>query len=126
MSLLTWLKEIFPGTPKWTAKDMPDLTGKVVCVTGGNTGIGYETCKALLEHNAKVYLAARNEQKATTAIEKLKEATGKNDVHWLKLDLSDLTSCAAAARELASKETKLDILINNAYASHLMVNVGVS
>jgi len=115
MSLSTWFKEIFPGKPHWTAKDMPDLAGKVVCVTGGNTGIGYETCKALLEHNAKVYLAARSEQKATAAIEKLKRETGKSDIHWLKLDLSDLPSCAAAAKELASKERKLDILFNNAY-----------
>ena len=106
---------MFPGKPRWTAKDMPDLAGKVVCVTGGNTGIGYETCKALLEHNAKVYLAARNEQKAMAAIEKLKTATGKDDIHWLKLDLADIPSCAAAAKELASNESKLDILFNNAY-----------
>ena len=49
-------KELFPGKPHWTAEDIPDLTGKVrpffnffnvqvVCVTGGNSGIGWETCK---------------------------------------------------------------------------------
>jgi retinol dehydrogenase 12 len=111
----TWIKEVFPGKPRWTAKDMPDLNGKVVCVTGGNTGIGYETCKALLEHNAKVYLAARSEERASAAISKLKKETGKSDIHWLKLDLGDIPSCAAAAKELASKERKLDILFNNAY-----------
>jgi len=124
MSLSTWLKEIFPGKPRWTAKDMPDLSGKVVCVTGGNTGIGYQTCKALLEHNAKVYLAARSEQKANAAIERLKQETGKNDVYWLKLDLADIPSCAAAAKELASKEKKLDILYNNAYGFKLKFTNG--
>lgn len=106
--------EIFPGKPKWTADDMPDLSGKVAVVTGGNTGIGWETCKALLEHNAKVYLAARNVTKTEPAIEKLKQVTGKDDVHYLKLDLGDLPSCAAAVKELASKEKKVDLLFLNA------------
>lgn len=131
MSLLTFLKEIFPGKPHWTAQDMQDLTGKVVCVTGGNTGIGWETCKviilsrvlnntnrqALLEHNAKVYLCARDEKKAFAAIEKLKQVTGKSDVHFLKLDLADIPSAAAAAKELLAKEPRIDILFLNAYSS---------
>jgi retinol dehydrogenase 12 len=62
-----------------------------------------------------VYLAARNEAKTLPAIEKLKQETGKDNIHYLKLDLGDLPSCAAAARELASKEPKLDILFLNAY-----------
>jgi retinol dehydrogenase 12 len=62
-----------------------------------------------------VYLAARNEAKTLPAIEKLKQDTGKDNIHYLKLDLGDLPSCAAAAKELASKEPKLDILFLNAY-----------
>jgi NAD(P)-dependent dehydrogenase (short-subunit alcohol dehydrogenase family) len=96
-------------------------------VTGGYTGIGYETCKvclssttllttqALLEHRAKVYIAGRSETKAETAITKLKSETGSNKVHFLKLDLADIPSAAAAARELVSKEPRLDLLFNNGY-----------
>jgi retinol dehydrogenase 12 len=45
---------------------------------------------------------------------RLKKETGKGDVYFLKLDLADIPSAAAAARELASKETRLDLLFNNA------------
>ena len=73
--------------------------------------------QALLEHNAKVYLCARNEQKTFPAIEKLKQVTGKDNVHFIKLDLGDLPSCAAAAKEFIAKEPKLDILFLNAYVT---------
>ena len=59
-------------------------------------------------------MCARNEKKAFAAIDKLKEVTGKTNVHFLKLDLGDLPSCAAAAKELLAKEPKIDILFLNA------------
>jgi NAD(P)-dependent dehydrogenase (short-subunit alcohol dehydrogenase family) len=48
-------------------------------------------------------------------MDKLKQVTGKTDIHFLKLDLADLPSCAAAAKELTAKEPKIDILFLNAY-----------
>jgi len=54
--------------------------------------------QALLAHNAKVYVAARSQEKAEQAIKDLKEATGKEGI-FLKLDLSDLPSIKAAAQE---------------------------
>ncbi|KAL1690645.1 hypothetical protein GGG16DRAFT_55211 [Schizophyllum commune] len=105
--------ECLPPPPTWTTADIPDLTGKVALVTGGNTGIGKETVRALLEHNATVYLAARNADKATAAIAELKEATGK-EARFLKLDLSDLHAIKAAAEEFLGKERHLDILFNSA------------
>lgn len=56
------------------------------------------TWQALLVHNAKVYLAARDPEKARAAIEDLRTHTGKDPV-FLKLDLADLASVKAAAEE---------------------------
>ncbi|KAH8823762.1 NAD-binding protein [Flagelloscypha sp. PMI_526] len=106
--------QAFPPKSKYDpARDMPDLKGKVFLVTGGNSGIGYATIKVLLQKNAKVYLAARSEAKASAAIEKLKVET-KKEPHFLKLDLSSLKDVKCAAEEFKEKETRLDVLINNA------------
>ncbi|PSR76806.1 hypothetical protein PHLCEN_2v8187 [Hermanssonia centrifuga] len=103
----------FPPKPKFSTDQIPDLAGRVVIVTGGNTGIGKETVKALLEHNAKVYLAARSKSRADAAIADLKATTGK-DAIFLELDLANLASVRRAAEEYLSKEQELHILFNNA------------
>ena len=70
-------------------------------VKGGNTGIGKETVKALLNHNAKVYLAARSATKANAAIAELKDETGKEAI-FLQLDLSDMLSVRKSVGEFLS------------------------
>jgi len=107
------ISQVFPPKSKFNVEDIPDLTGKVIIVTGANTGIGKETAKALLAHNAKVYIAVRNEEKAKSAIAELKEQTGK-EAFFLKLDLADLESVKSSAEEFISKETELHVLFNNA------------
>ncbi|KAG8863091.1 hypothetical protein FRB96_009271 [Tulasnella sp. 330] len=95
--------------------DIPDLSGKVALVTGGNTGIGYYTVAHLAQHGAKVYMGARNESRATAAIAQLKAdgflegETGQ--VQWLPLDLSTPASTKRGAEELIKREGRLDILI---------------
>ncbi|RPD56665.1 NAD(P)-binding protein [Lentinus tigrinus ALCF2SS1-6] len=105
--------QMFPPKPKFSVDQISDLTGRVALVTGGNVGIGYETTKALLQHNAKVYLASRSKEKADAAIASLKEATGKEPI-FLELDLAHLASVKKAAEEFLSKEHELHILFNNA------------
>ncbi|CDO76023.1 hypothetical protein BN946_scf184665.g15 [Trametes cinnabarina] len=102
-----------PPKATWGVADIPDLSEKVMIVTGGNSGIGRETIKALLQHNAKVYMASRNELKASEAIEELLHETGRR-AHFLRLDLADLRSIKAAAQEFISKETELHVIFNNA------------
>lgn len=59
---------------KWTvSNDMSDQTGRVAIVTGANSGIGYETAKALAEKGATVIMACRNLEKANTAAGKIRD-----------------------------------------------------
>ncbi|ESK85731.1 NAD-P-bindingprotein [Moniliophthora roreri MCA 2997] len=103
----------FPPKPKFWQKDIPDLSGKVTIVTGAKTGVGKETVKALLQHNAKVYLAARGKKQTEEVIEELYKVTGKRAIH-LELDLASFKSIKKAAAEFLSKESELHILFNNA------------
>ncbi|RXW24438.1 hypothetical protein EST38_g1428 [Candolleomyces aberdarensis] len=113
MPPLSLIKEAFPPKPTFSVDDIPDLSGKVIIVTGANTGVGKETAKALLNHNAKVYIATRSQEKTEKAIQDLKNETGKEAI-FLKLDLANLKSSKAAAEEYLSKETELHVLFNNA------------
>lgn len=101
----------------FTPNELPDLSGKVVVVTGGNSGVGFATILHLARHGAKVYMAARNEQRAAAAIERLRAAglgPGNGEVIWLSLDYSDPRLAKAAAEELMVKEDRLDVIVNSA------------
>jgi NAD(P)-dependent dehydrogenase (short-subunit alcohol dehydrogenase family) len=103
-----------------TARDVVsdiDLTGKHVVVTGGYSGIGTETVRALAEAGASVIVGARRPEAA-------KEVVGEmaGDITVLPLDLSDPGSVDSFASAVADKWSSLDILLNNAaiMASPLM------
>ncbi|CAD6578599.1 MAG: hypothetical protein TREMPRED_002228 [Tremellales sp. Tagirdzhanova-0007] len=113
VSPLSMMSQMWPPPSKFTLDDMPDLTGKVVLVTGGTFGVGYAMCSALLKHNAKVYMTSRSISRGEAAIAKLKMETGKEAI-LLKLDLSDLNSVKSAADEFLSNEDHLDVLFENA------------
>ncbi|KAL4462820.1 hypothetical protein ABPG73_018089 [Tetrahymena malaccensis] len=90
-----------------------DLSNEVIIVTGGNSGIGFETCKDLVRNGAKVVLATRNQQRGQNAVDELNKIRS-NSTEFMKLDLSDLTSVRMFANEFKSKYNKLNCLINNA------------
>ncbi|KAI6032762.1 hypothetical protein F5J12DRAFT_796251 [Pisolithus orientalis] len=107
------LSELAPPKPKFTAENVPDMTGKVVLVTGANAGIGKETARVLLTKNAKVWIGCRDVGKGEAAIKDLKDRTGR-EAHLLKLNLANLRSIKESAESLLSKETQLHVLFNNA------------
>ncbi|MCU1477116.1 MAG: hypothetical protein JWQ64_1809 [Subtercola sp.] len=99
-------------TALWTPARLPLLTGKRIVITGGNAGLGYWAAEFLARRGASVVIAARNEQKATSAIASILSRAPRGDVSWVKLDLASLESVEAAAAELSS--APIDALVANA------------
>ena len=93
----------------WTTADIPDQSGRTAVITGANTGLGFETAKALADKGARVVLAVRDTDKGRQAAARI-----GGDVTVQELDLTSLASIRAASEELHSKFESLDLLINNA------------
>ncbi|HZY77828.1 MAG TPA: oxidoreductase [Jatrophihabitantaceae bacterium] len=90
---------------KWTAADIPDLSGRTYVVTGANSGLGASTARELAAHGGAVIMACRNVGKAERVAASI---GGKTEVR--ALDLSDL----ASVRAFAESVDGLDVLVNNA------------
>jgi len=89
---------------------------QVFIVTGSSTGVGKELAQILYSRNGKVYVAARSEDNAKKAISDLKSKFPKStgELEYLRLDLGDLATIKKSAEEFLAKETRLDVLWNNA------------
>lgn len=91
-----------------------DLTGKETIVTGGYSGIGYQTSKALASAGARVVIAGRDASRGEAAVARLKQATGNEKIVFRPLDLSSLESVTGWARRHVATGKPLHILVNNA------------
>lgn len=85
-------------------------------ITGSSGGLGKQLASILYQHNAKVYVAARSAARAEQAIAEIKQQhpLSSGQLIYLHLDLADLTTIRKSAEEFLSKESRLDILWNNA------------
>lgn len=101
-------------TSNFDPTSIPDLRGKTYLVTGGNTGIGKATVIGLAQHGATVYMGARSESKASASIVEIKNELPNADIRYLHMDLTNLSSVIAAARELRRQSPVLHGLVNNA------------
>ena len=91
-----------------------DLSGKRVLVTGGASGIGAETVRAMAAKGAQVIIAARNLTAAGEVKESVVVATGNESIDVLFLELGSLAKIRASAADFLARYESLDILINNA------------
>jgi NAD(P)-dependent dehydrogenase (short-subunit alcohol dehydrogenase family) len=98
----------------WTASDIPDLSGKTAIVTGANSGLGFETAKALAEHGASVILACRDRARCEGAAQRLRNLAPAARLEPMMLDLADLDSVRGFAAAFGESHDTLDILVNNA------------
>jgi len=98
----------------WTEENMPDLNGKIIIVTGGNSGLGYESVKAFAGKGAEVVLASRSLEKGEEAKSDILKAVPDGKITVMELDLGDLESVKSFAANYQKNHQKLDVLLNNA------------
>jgi len=98
----------------WITKNMPDLTGKVIIVTGANSGIGFEAAKEFARKGAQTILACRSMDKARTALDRIKAEIPYALAEIIQLDLASLESVHNFVKEFKNRYNRLDVLVNNA------------
>jgi retinol dehydrogenase-12 len=103
----------YPFNP---ATDIPSLSGKVIFITGANTGLGKASALELAKHNpAQVWVTARDAAKGESATDEIRSAASEGtSVCFLQLDLSSFDSIKSAAQKFTAASQRLDILYLNA------------
>lgn len=102
------------STHAWTAEHLPDLSGKVVIVTGANSGIGFAAARECARSAAQVVLACRDRRKGASAREAIVAKAPPAAVEVMELDLARLDSIRQFAKQFHSRYDRLDVLCNNA------------
>ncbi|RBY92361.1 short-chain dehydrogenase [Blastococcus sp. TBT05-19] len=98
----------------WTPDDIPDLTGRIAVVTGGNGGLGLVCVHELAKAGAHVVLAARDQDKARVADEQVRARNPAALTEIVPLDLGSLASVASTAETIQRSHPRIDLLVNNA------------
>ncbi len=98
----------------WTAEQMPEQSGRTVVVTGGNSGLGYETTARLAAKGARVVLACRSGERAADAKASIEARHPNASLESLPLDLANLASVRDFAKAFLDRHDSLHVLVNNA------------
>lgn len=99
---------------KWSAANIPDQSGRIIIITGSNSGIGFWMAKYLAQKGARIIMACRSEERAQTAKEKILNQQPDAIIEVEILDLASLKSVKEFSERIHQKHERLDILINNA------------
>jgi NAD(P)-dependent dehydrogenase (short-subunit alcohol dehydrogenase family) len=98
----------------WGEADIPSQSGRTAVVTGANGGLGLETARALAAAGADVVMAARNQARATEAMERIRSSVPEARLTVVPLDLGSLDSVQKAAEQILAAHETIDLLVNNA------------
>ncbi|VDZ58105.1 Bile acid 7-dehydroxylase 1/3 [Serratia odorifera] len=90
------------------------IEGRVAVVTGGSSGIGFETLRLLLAEGARVAFCGRNQDKLDAALAQLREAFPQAEIVAARCDVLDAAQVAQFAAEVTQRFGGVDMLINNA------------
>lgn len=90
------------------------MKNKVAVVTGANSGLGFETAKALAAQGAQVVLLSRSADKGQEALDKIFAATQNDQLELLTVDLSSQASIRETGQKILDKHPVIDTLVNNA------------
>jgi NAD(P)-dependent dehydrogenase (short-subunit alcohol dehydrogenase family) len=101
---------------KWTAENIPLLSGKLALVTGANRGLGLEVASDLVAAGAHVIMAVRDPANAKAAVDAVKHRAPQAQIDAMMLDLADLASIQRFSEEFHARYPRLDLLVNNASA----------
>jgi NAD(P)-dependent dehydrogenase (short-subunit alcohol dehydrogenase family) len=91
-----------------------EMNGKTVIITGGASGIGLATGKALASMGAHVVAVGRNPEKGKKAVAAIKASAGHERVEFILCDLSSLEQVRTLAGDVIARIPRLDVLVNNA------------
>ena len=91
-----------------------DMSGRVVLITGANTGIGRATALELARAGAQIVMAGRSKERTQEAIDQIVDETGNDALRHLPLDLGSLASVRACAEAFRALKLPLDVFIANA------------
>jgi len=91
-----------------------DLHGKLVLLTGGSSGLGQESARALAARGAHVVITARDAAKGRAVVAGITASTGNIHVELEELELGSLASIRAFATRFLARHDRLDVLVNNA------------
>jgi NAD(P)-dependent dehydrogenase (short-subunit alcohol dehydrogenase family) len=99
---------------RWTSADIPHQTGRIVLVTGANSGLGLRTAEALAAKGASVLMGCRDATRGEAARSEVAAGATGPSPEVVPLDLADLGSVRDAAQSVADTVERLDVLVNNA------------
>ncbi|MDX1802802.1 MAG: oxidoreductase [Alcanivorax sp.] len=98
----------------WTPDEIPSLDGKIVVITGANSGLGLESARLMAARGAHVIMACRSEQKAQAALKEILKDLPDAKLEIMSLDLASQNAIKGFAKRFKDRYPRLDILLNNA------------